>query len=133
MRHRNRAVPMAPSAAVIVRRRGPAHVRLHRALADAGARTRHLHRAESGRARQRIFRSQPNAQPAATTVATNGGSRIATYQMTPAQFLAATGVPLGPAWLNRASICWPRAPSTAIASTSWTCGWPRCCDSAASG
>jgi hypothetical protein len=27
-------------------------------------------------------------------VATNGGSRIATYQMTPAQFLAATGVPL---------------------------------------
>jgi hypothetical protein len=41
-----------------------------------------------------IVRSQPNAQPAATTVATNGGSRIATYQMTPAQFLAATGVPL---------------------------------------
>ena len=34
------------------------------------------------------------AQPANTTVATNGGSRIATYQMTPAQFLAATGVPL---------------------------------------
>jgi hypothetical protein len=41
-----------------------------------------------------IIRSQPNAQPAATTVATNGGSRIATYQMTPAQFLAATGMPL---------------------------------------
>jgi hypothetical protein len=41
-----------------------------------------------------IVRSQPNAQPAATTVATNGGSRIATYQMTPAQFLTATGVPL---------------------------------------
>jgi len=41
-----------------------------------------------------IFRSQPNAQPAATTVATNGASRIANYQMTPAQFLAATGVPL---------------------------------------
>ena len=41
-----------------------------------------------------IFRSQPNAQPAATTVATNGGSRIATYQMTPAQYLTATGVPL---------------------------------------
>lgn len=41
-----------------------------------------------------IVRSQPNAQPAATTVATNGGSRIATYQMTPAQFQAATGVPL---------------------------------------
>ena len=41
-----------------------------------------------------IFRSQPNAQPAATTVATNGGSRIATYQMTPARYLAATGVPL---------------------------------------
>ena len=41
-----------------------------------------------------IVRSQPNAQPANTTVATNGGSRIATYQMTPAQFLAATGVPL---------------------------------------
>ena len=41
-----------------------------------------------------IIRSQPNAQPANTTVATNGGSRIATYQMTPAQFLAATGVPL---------------------------------------
>lgn len=43
-----------------------------------------------------IFRSQPNAQPAATTVATNGGSRTANYQMTPAQFLAATGVPLRP-------------------------------------
>jgi hypothetical protein len=43
-----------------------------------------------------IIRSQPNAQPAATTVATNGGSRIATYQMTPAQFQAATGVPLRP-------------------------------------
>ena len=41
-----------------------------------------------------IFRSQPNALPTATTVATNGGSRIATYRMTPAQFLAATGVPL---------------------------------------
>lgn len=41
-----------------------------------------------------IFRSQPNAQPANTTVATNGGSRIATYQMTPAQFQAATGVAL---------------------------------------
>jgi hypothetical protein len=41
-----------------------------------------------------IFRSQPNAQPAATVVATNGGSRTANYQMTPAQFLAATGVPL---------------------------------------
>jgi|RhiMethySRZTD1v2_1073278.scaffolds.fasta_scaffold01142_10 carboxypeptidase family protein len=41
-----------------------------------------------------IVRSQPNAQPAPTTVATNGGSRVATYQMTPAQFLAATGVPL---------------------------------------
>jgi hypothetical protein len=41
-----------------------------------------------------IFRSQPNAQPAATAVATNGGSRTANYQMTPAQFLAATGVPL---------------------------------------
>ena len=41
-----------------------------------------------------IVRSQPNAQPAATTVATNGGSRIATYQMTPAQFQTATGVPL---------------------------------------
>ena len=43
-----------------------------------------------------IFRSQPNAQPLATTVATNGGSRTAKYQMTPAQFLAATGVPLRP-------------------------------------
>ena len=43
-----------------------------------------------------IYRSQPNAQPAANAVATNGGSRIATYQMTPAQFLAATGVPLRP-------------------------------------
>ena len=41
-----------------------------------------------------IFRSQPNAQPANTTVGTNGASRTANYQMTPAQFLAATGVPL---------------------------------------
>jgi hypothetical protein len=43
-----------------------------------------------------IFRSQPNAQPAANTVATNGGSRTANYQMTPAQFLAATAVALRP-------------------------------------
>jgi hypothetical protein len=41
-----------------------------------------------------IFRSQPNAQPGTLSVATNGGSRNATYQMTPAQFQAATGVPL---------------------------------------
>jgi hypothetical protein len=41
-----------------------------------------------------IFRSQPNAQPANTTVGTNGASRTANYQMTPAQFLAATGVAL---------------------------------------
>ncbi len=50
-----------------------------------------------------IFRSQPNAQPGATTVATNGGSRIATYQMTPAQFQLATGVPLRPG-LAQASV-----------------------------
>jgi len=41
-----------------------------------------------------IFRSQPNAQPGNLTVGTNGASRTANYQMTPAQFLAATGVPL---------------------------------------
>ena len=40
-----------------------------------------------------IFRSQPNAQPGGD-VATNGSSRSATYQMTPAQFQAATGRPL---------------------------------------
>jgi hypothetical protein len=40
-----------------------------------------------------IFRSQPNAQPGGD-VATNGSSRSANYQMTPAQFLAATGRPL---------------------------------------
>ena len=40
-----------------------------------------------------IFRSQPNAQPGGD-VATNGGSRVANFQMTPAQFLAATGRPL---------------------------------------
>ena len=40
-----------------------------------------------------IFRSQPNAQPGGA-VATNGGSRSANYQMTAAQFLAATGRPL---------------------------------------
>jgi len=38
--------------------------------------------------------TQPNAQPTTTAVGTNGGSRSANYQMTPAQFLAATGVPL---------------------------------------
>ena len=43
-----------------------------------------------------IFRSQPNAQPSPVTIATNGGSRTANYQMTPAQFLAATGVALRP-------------------------------------
>ncbi len=40
-----------------------------------------------------IFRSQPNANPGAD-VGTNGASRAANYQMTPAQFLAATGRPL---------------------------------------
>ena len=41
-----------------------------------------------------VFRSQPNAQPGTTTVATNGGSRVANFQMTPAQFQQYTGVPL---------------------------------------
>ena len=40
-----------------------------------------------------IFRSQANAQPGAA-VGTNGTSRPATYRMTAAQFLAATGRPL---------------------------------------
>ena len=40
-----------------------------------------------------IFRSQPNANPGAD-VATNGASRAANYQMTAAQFQAATGRPL---------------------------------------
>ena len=40
-----------------------------------------------------IFRSQANALPGAD-VATNGASRVANYQMTAAQFLAATGRPL---------------------------------------
>ena len=40
-----------------------------------------------------IFRSQENAQPGAA-VGTNGASRSATYRMTAAQFLAATGRPL---------------------------------------
>jgi len=42
-----------------------------------------------------IFRSQPNAQPGAG-VGTNGASRSATFRMTAAQFLAATGRPLTP-------------------------------------
>ncbi len=40
-----------------------------------------------------IFRSQPNANPGGD-VGTNGASRAANFQMTPAQFLAATGRPL---------------------------------------
>jgi hypothetical protein len=40
-----------------------------------------------------IFRSQTNAQPG-SAVGTNGASRSATYRMTAAQFLAATGKPL---------------------------------------
>jgi hypothetical protein len=40
-----------------------------------------------------IFRSQENAQPGAA-VGTNGASRTATYRLTAAQFLAATGRPL---------------------------------------
>jgi hypothetical protein len=40
-----------------------------------------------------LFRSQSNAQPGAG-VGTNGASRSATYRMTAAQFLAATGKPL---------------------------------------
>jgi hypothetical protein len=42
-----------------------------------------------------IYRSGPNAQPGAA-VATNGASRSATYRMTAAQFLTATGRPLAP-------------------------------------
>ena len=42
-----------------------------------------------------IFRSQENAQPGAA-VGTNGASRTATYRLTAAQFLAATGRPLAP-------------------------------------
>ena len=41
-----------------------------------------------------IFRSQENAQPGMVNVATNGAPRTATYRMTAAQFLAATGRPL---------------------------------------
>ena len=41
-----------------------------------------------------IFRSQANAQPGRPTSGTNGASRTATYRMTAAQFLAATGRPL---------------------------------------
>jgi hypothetical protein len=41
-----------------------------------------------------IFRLQANAQPGMTAVGTNGASRSATYRMTAAQFLAATGRPL---------------------------------------
>jgi hypothetical protein len=41
-----------------------------------------------------VFRSQPNVQPGITSVATNGASRVATFSMTPAQFLVFTGVPL---------------------------------------
>ena len=69
-----------------------------------------------------IFRSQPNAQPATRRLGTNGGSRTANYQMTPAQFLAATGVPLraGLAHAERQSAGCP-APSTATASTSSIC------------
>jgi hypothetical protein len=40
-----------------------------------------------------IFRSQTNAQPG-SDVGTNGASRTATYRMSAAQFLAATGRPL---------------------------------------
>jgi hypothetical protein len=43
-----------------------------------------------------IFRSQANAQPNANNVGTNGASRTATYRLTAAQFLAATGRPLAP-------------------------------------
>jgi len=43
-----------------------------------------------------IFRSQANAQPGMINVGTNGASRSATYRMTAAQFLAATGRPLAP-------------------------------------
>jgi hypothetical protein len=42
------------------------------------------------------FRSQANAQPGTVNVGTNGQSRMATYRMTAAQFLAATGRPLAP-------------------------------------
>jgi len=41
-----------------------------------------------------VLRSQPNAQPGTTSVATNGGSRVANLQMTAAQFQTFTGVPL---------------------------------------
>jgi hypothetical protein len=57
-----------------------------------------------------IFRSQPNAQPGNLTVGTNGASRTANYQMTPAQFLAATGMPLRAGLAQQAvDILWPGA------------------------
>ena len=81
-----------------------------------------------------IFRSQPNAQPAATTVAHQ--RRFANREL-PDDAGAVPGghrrAAAGRTGAAGASTCWRQAPSTAIASTSWTCGWPRCCASATSG
>ena len=78
---------------------GQPALRLRRAVADAAARTGQLHRAEGGRPRQRhlpLAAQRPARQPPRWPPTAR--SRTANYQMTPAQFLAATGVPLRRVW-----------------------------------
>jgi len=67
-----------------------------------------------------IFRSQTNAQPGAS-VGTNGASRSATYRMTAAQFLTATGRPLAPGLATQDVDLLLPGGCTATASTRWIC------------
>jgi hypothetical protein len=86
--------PVRPARAAR-RRESDAGLPLHGAVADEPPRPGHLHRAEGGRACQ-CHLPLAAQRPAGTSVASNGGSRALNYQMSAAQFLAATGRPLRP-------------------------------------
>ena len=73
---------------------GQAQLRRRGALADQRPRARLLHRAQGGRPRQRHLPLASQCAARRRTSGTNGASRSATYRMTAAQFLAATGRPL---------------------------------------
>ena len=114
-------------------RRRSAELRLRRAVADAGARPRQLHRAEGGRARQRDL---PLAAQRAAGASHRRHQRRLAHRQLPDDAGAVPGGDRRAAAARPGAAepwtCWRRAPSTAIASPSWTCAWPRCCDSAAS-
>ena len=115
---------MAPSSGShrLGHRRRSAQLRRRRAVADAVARPGQLHVPKVDVLVSTIFRSQPNVQPA-------GDHRRHQWRFPNRQLPDDTGtVPDGDGraaaagLTQQAVICWRRAPSTAIASMSWTCG-----------